>query len=249
MNAILRKAGRMALLGQLGLSLIAGAAPAPSDTRPSWEALAKRCPPGVETSRWQALVSRLEANGFTVSGAAECLQVVDEAARLDLPVAAVVMRIEEGATKRANAGAVRDAGQQRVASLQLAALLLKETGYGCRNDTHDQLMQSVAAAHEGGVSSNTLQATLACGHGGQSERMRAVLLAGETMCLAGVSELVLGQIMLDCAVRGLRRMEVMRACRFVIEQHQAGVEGAEIRRQLWAASPAGASGKGVPSAP
>lgn len=242
------------LLAQLATSLAAGQIPELTEVRLPWETLAKRCPAGVETLRWQALVSRMQTNGFTLPAAEDCLQAVGEAMRLNLPVETVLMRIEEGAAKCADAAAVRDAGQQRVASLQTALLLLQKAGYGCRNGVHDQLLQSVAAAYEGGVCSSTLQATLTCGHGGQSERMRAVIVAGEAMCLAGVSEPVLGEIMLDCVTRGLRRLEVMRACRFVINQHQTGVEGAEIRRRLWAGpweggGPVdGSSGKELPPA-
>ena len=118
------------------------------------------------------------------------------------------------------AKALQEAGRQRLANLQSAADVLRQAGYGSRNARHDQLMKSVTLALESGLSADTLQGVLTRAKGGQSERMRSIVEAGETMRLSGMDETTVGQMMTDFTERNMRRTEVMRASRFAVQQHR-----------------------------
>lgn len=206
---------------------------APAVGEPTWDGLAQDCPAGLDPRRWQRLLDQLKANGLTPAAAEPCLAAAREAARDDLPAAAVVSRIEEGATKRAGAEALGQAAEQRLRHLKTAGGLLRETGFGPRSPRHDELMMSVALAMESGLSASTLQGVLAQGAGGQSERLRSIVEAGETMVLDGMDEPTIGQMMTDFTQRNMRRSEIMRATRFAVQQHNARMEGSRIRQQLW----------------
>ena len=205
----------------------------PSADKPTWDSLAQDCPAGLDLRRWQRLLDQLKADGLTPASAETCLDSAREAAREGLPAEAVMTRIEEGASKRAGAEALGQAAAQRLQHLKTAGGLLRETGYGPRSPRHDELMMSVALAMESGLSAPTLQGVLAQGAGGQSERLRSIVEAGETMVLDGMDEPTIGQMMTDFTQRNMRRSEIMRATRFAVQQHDARMEGSRIRQQLW----------------
>jgi hypothetical protein len=194
------------------------------------EALA---PADVDAARWQRIVGQLKANGLSAQATRECLALVQEAVRLGLPADPVLTRIEEGSAKGVEETALQAAGRQRLANLQSAATVLKEAGYGNRCASHDQLMKSVTMALESGLSPDTLQGVLAQSKGGQPKRMQSIVEAGETMRLSGMNEATVGQIMIDFTQLNMRRMEVIRASRFAVQQQRGHVEGARIRQQLW----------------
>ena len=168
-----------------------------------------------------------------MESAQECLAPVQEAVRQGLPIDPVLTRVEEGAAKNVEGKALQEAGRQRLVNLQSAAAVLRQAGYVSGNALHDQLMKSVTLALESGLSANTLQGVLSRAKGGQSERMRSIVEAGETMRLSGMDETTVGQMMADFTERNMRRTEVMRASRFAVQQHRAHMEGARIRQQLW----------------
>lgn len=103
---------------------------------------------------------------------------------------------------------MRKAGRQRLRHLKNAAELLQQAGYGTRNAARDQLI-------------------------GRRHWRWKIVEAGETMYLNGIDEATVGQMMNDFAERNMRRTEVLRACRFAVQQHKAHTEGARIRQQLW----------------
>jgi len=218
------------LLTVLWTGLLPGQSVTPGD---GWAAAELPAPADVNADRWQRLVGQLKAGGFSADAARECLAPVREAARQGIPSEPVLARIEEGAVKGAQAKALRDAGRQRLASLGSAAAVLREAGYGDRNARHDELMKSTALAIESGISAEALRMLLTQEKGGQSERMRSIVEAGETMRLSGMDEAIVVRMMNDFRERNMRRAEVIRASRFAVQQHKAHVEGARIREQLW----------------
>lgn len=224
------------LLTLLGTGLASGQAGPPADGRPPVDG---PVPAGIDAGRWQRLVGQLNASGLAADAVGECLAPVQEAARQGLPPDAVLARIEEGLAKRVEAKALQEAGRQRLANLRRAAAVLGDTGYGSRNTRHGDLMKSVALALESGISADTLSSVLALAGGDQAERMRSIVEAGETMRLNGLDEAVVRQMMSDFATRNMRRTEVMRASRFVVQQHHAHVEASRIREQLWDGAGAG----------
>jgi len=236
-----RRAKLSSWLGVLLTILYSGFATAQSGqrTHEGAAALESLAPVDVEAARWQRIVRELKANGLSMEATWECLVPVQEAVRLGLPADPVLARIEEGAAKGVEGKVLQEAGRQRLANLQSAATVLKQTGYADRCAKHDQLMKSVALALESGLSADELQGVLARANGGQSERMRSIVEAGETMRLSGMDEATVGQMMTDFMQRNMRRMEVIRASRFAVQQHRRHVEGTRIRQQLWDGTGAG----------
>jgi hypothetical protein len=192
-----------------------------------------QAPPDVDAGRWQRVVGQLQANGLSLESADACLAPVQEAVRQGLPADPVLMRVEEGAAKGVDANALQDAGKQRLDNLARAAEILRQAGYDGVRTRHELLMKSVTLALESGLSADTLKGVLITAGGGQSERMRSIVEAGETMRLSGMDEGTVGQMMADFSERNMRRTEVIRASRFAVQQHRAHVEGTRIRQQLW----------------
>lgn len=232
-----------ALVALLWTGMAAGQADPPPPASANTDVSA---PADVDDGRWQRIVRQLQANGLGMEAALACLAPVQAAARHGLPVEPVLTRVEEGAAKGVAANALQEAGQQRLANLQRAADVLQQTGYGIRNRRHDQLMKSVALALESGLSADTLQGVLARAGSRQSERLRSIVEAGETMRLGGMDEPTVGQMMTDFTERNLSRAEVIRASRFAVQRHGAQMEGTHIRQQLWDGTGAGGQwGPGV----
>lgn len=215
----------------------------------TWEAIAAECPKGIEASRWQRIVWQLKAGGQSSDSAQECLASVQDAERLGLPSEPVLVRVEEGVAKQAGSKALQEAGRQRLQSLMAAANVMREAGYGSKDIAEGRVLKSAALALESGLSAASLQKVLSRANGGQAERMRCIIEAGESMCLSGMDESTTGQIMLDFADRNMRRTEVIRASRFAIQQHAARVDSKRIRQQLWNRNDTGGQhlGSGSPS--
>ncbi len=206
-------------------------------------------PAGVDAIRWRRIVGLLQANSLPAASVQDCLAPVQEAIRQGLPPDPVLARIEEGAAKAVDGSALRDAVRNRLANLQSAAAMLRQAGYGARTPSHDQLMRAVTLALESGLSTDTLKAVLTRAQGGQAERVRSIVEAGETMRLSGMDEPAVGQMMVDFAERNMRRTEVIRASRFAVQQHRANVEGTRIRQQLWDGTGSGGRWGGGGSTP
>lgn len=196
-------------------------------------------PEGVDAVRWERVAAQLQDNGYPVESARQCLAPVQEAAQQGLPADTVLAKVEEGAAKGVPGPELQAAARQRLANLQRAASELQGTGYGTRCARHDELMKSVTLALESGLSAETLRDALTRGKGGQSERMRSIVEAGATMRLSGMDETTVGQMMTDFAERNMRRMEVMRASRFAVQQHRASMQGPRVRQQVWDGTGAG----------
>lgn len=196
-------------------------------------------PADVDAGRWQRLVIQLKANGLSRESIHECLAPMQEATREGLPVDPVLTRAEEGAAKGVDGNALQAATRQRLSTLQSAATLLRQAGYGNRNALNDQLTKSVTLALESGLSADTLRGVLALAKGGQADRMRSIIEAGETMRLSGMDVATVGSMMIDFTERNMRRTEIIRASRYAVQQHESHVEGTRIRKQLWDGTGAG----------
>jgi hypothetical protein len=190
-------------------------------------------PADVDAGLWQRVVLRLKANGLSRESIEACMRPVQEAASQGLPADPVLTRVEEGAAKGVEGTALQAAAHQRLSTLQSAATVLRQAGYVDRNAVNDQLMKSVTLALESGLSADTLRGVLALAKGGQADRMRNVIEAGETMRLSGMDAATVGPMMIDFTERNLRRTEIIRASRYAVKQHEAHVEGTRIRKQLW----------------
>ena len=202
-------------------------------------------PPGIEPARWTRMVETMRTGGYAPDTVAACLVAARETAQRGLPPEPVVARIEEGVAKKAEGNAVLSAARQRVRSMGEAAALLKEGGYASGNEAGRRLVVSVALALESGLRSETLQGVLKDAGGKQTERVRCVIEAGETMRLDGMDEETVGQLMGDFMERNLRRMEIIRASRYAVQQHHARIEGTRIRQQLWSGGTGAGSGAGT----
>ncbi len=215
---------------------------APPDGGGSWERLLNEKPADLDAGRWHRLMNAMKANGLSGEAAHDCLAPVAEAARQGLPSDAVLVRLEEGAAKKAGANILLQAGQARLATLRTAAEVLKETGYGARKTENDNLLKTVALALESGLEAKTVNLVLARGNGSQSDRIQSIIEAGETMRLNDMDDATVGPMMADFIDRNLRRSEVVRASRFAIQQHKAHVDGDRIRQRLWGQECAGGNG-------
>lgn len=232
-------------MGALLTILWAGAASgqsSPSSNRTvPLEALA---PANVDAGRWQRLISQMKANGLSPEVTRDCLAPALEAARQGMPIDPVLTRLEEGTAKGVEGPALREAARQRLENLENASAMLRQTGYGSRNPQHDQLAKSVTLALESGLSIDTLRGVLTQARGGQSDRMRSIIEAAETMRLTGMDETTVGQIMTDFTKRNMRRTEIIRATRFAVQQHKANVEGTRIQQKLWDGAKSGGGQRG-----
>jgi hypothetical protein len=145
----------------------------------------------------------------------------------------VIARIEEGLVKGVDPSALQTATRLRLQHLQDSEVLLQQAGYANRCTMRDDLMKALALARESGLEQDTLQSVLANAAGEQTARMQSIIEAGEMMFLNGIDQPTTKQIMVDFFERNLRRMEIARACRFVVQQHGANVDAGRIRQQLW----------------
>lgn len=196
-------------------------------------------PPGIAADRWQRWRSHLRERQFSEDDARACAAPLREAAQLGFEIEPLMLRLEEGAAKGADASALRTSVENRWRHMRTAAEILQKSNYPLDRERAPSLLGSAALALESGIEAESLVEVLSRGGGGQIERMRSILEAGETLRLNGMDEPTVRQLMLDFLDRNLRRMEIQRAVRFVAQQQLRNMEGQRIRRQLWGGNGAG----------
>ncbi len=177
---------------------------------------------------------RLRQQGFTPDQARQTLACLTDAQHQGLPLPALTSRLEEGLAKKADPQAVMAAVQTRLRVMTQARTLLQTAQYDSTPDIpRNELLTATGLALESGVPTDDLASTLQRGKGQNALRLKSIIEAGESLRLAGVDRATTQSLMNDCLERNLRRMEVIRAVHYSIQQHRGGMNGENIRRSLW----------------
>ncbi len=179
-------------------------------------------------------VPRLRQRNFTPEQARQTLDGLAEAQRQGLPVSALSLRMEEGLAKNIEPALLLTALQDRLHVMTQARDLLQASHYDVSTDSPcGELLLATGLAIESGVPAEALSTVLQRGNGQSSLRIQSIVEAGESLHLAGMDPETTQALMNDCLDRDLRRMEVLRAVRYSIQQHRGGMNGDHIRRSLW----------------
>lgn len=179
-------------------------------------------------------LSRLIQHGFTEGQSQAVSDCLAEARSQNLPTAALTLRLEEGLAKNIDPVRLVASLQARLSTLVQARAMAQPAHYALEpGSPGDDLLVAVALALESGVAADNLAEVLRRGNGQATLRIASIVEAGESLQLAGIDSETTRNLMNDCMDRDLRRMEVLRAVRYAIQQHRDGVGGADIRRSLW----------------
>ena len=179
-------------------------------------------------------VADLTARGVPLPAAERIAGALATCATEGLPIAPLRTRLQEGIAKNAAPDALASAIEARLAALRTARALVGSAGYAePAEPAHGELLVSTARAIESGMPASDLGDVLARGRGQSGGRMQTIVESGESLALAGVDAPTVRAFMIDCLDRNLRRMEMLRAARFSIQQHRGGMNGTDIRRTLW----------------
>jgi len=190
-------------------------------------------------------IQRLRTHNFTVEQARQTLDCLSEAQRQGVPVATLTTRLDEGLAKKAEPQAIATALQARLRVMTQARTMLKVAHYDTvAEEPRNELLTTTGLALESGVAAEDIGAVLKRGNGQSALRMKSVVEAGESLHLAGVDHATTQSLMSDCLDRNLRRMEVLRAVRYSIQQHRGGMSGDNIRRSLWGGNTATEGARG-----
>ncbi len=180
------------------------------------------------------LATVLRERGVTGVPAGRIQDAFASGAAEGLPVETLNTRLLEGLAKGVQPDALAAAIEARLNSLRTANAMIRASGYENPSEpAHGELLASTARAVESGVDAADLGAVLRRGRGESGGRMQTVVESGESLALSGVDAATVRSFMNDCLDRNLRRMEILRAARFSIQQHRGGMSGTDIRRTLW----------------
>jgi len=186
------------------------------------------------TTAGAGYVLRLRQGGFSSDQARQILALLTEAQRQAVPAATLTARLDEGLAKKAAPQAIVSALETRLRTMTQARAMVRTAEYDAvPAAVRDELLIATGLALESGVAADDLQTVMRRGNGQAALRTKSVVEAGETLHLAGVDRETTRTLMDDCMQRNLRRMEVLRAVRYSIQQHKSGMNGDNIRRSLW----------------
>lgn len=181
-----------------------------------------------------AYVPRLRQRGFTPEQAGQTLSCLAEGQRQGIPATALAQRLEEGLAKNVEPPRLLAALQARSRVMVQARAMVQAARYDMvPGSACDDLLAATGFAMESGVPAEDLAAVLRRGNGQSALRIQSVIEAGETLHLAGIDPATTRTLMNDCLDRDLRRMEVLRAVRYTVQQHRGGMDGERIRKSLW----------------
>jgi hypothetical protein len=223
-------------LAALLIALTTGA-----QTAEPWTALQQEC----AGKAGAGYVQRLRQHGFTVEQARQTLACLSEAQSQQVPTSALTTRLDEGLAKKADPQAITTALQARLRIMTQARTMLHAASYDAVPDEpRNELLTATGFALESGVAAEDIGAVLKRGNGQSALRVKSIVEAGESLHLAGVDRATTQSLMSDCLDRNLRRMEVLRAVRYSVQQHRGGMSGENIRRSLWGGNTATEGARG-----
>lgn len=201
-----------------------------AQTDDPWARLQRECADPVAA----AFVPRLHEYGFTVAQARETIACLNQARDQGVPPVSLTLRLEEGVAKNVAPPGLLAAVQTRLRFMLQAREMLQAANYSpAPAGPCGELLIAIGLALESGVASEDLAAILRRGNGASALRMKSIVEAGESLHLAGVDPATTRGLMDDCLDRDLRRIEVLRAVRYALQQRRGGMNGAQIRRSLW----------------
>lgn len=179
-------------------------------------------------------IPRLRQRGFTPEQASQTLSCLAEARRQGMPDTVLALRLEEGLAKNVDPQVLLAGLQVRLRTMVQAHDMVQAATYDMvPGSPGEDLLVATGLALESGVSAEDLAAVLRRGNGQSARRIQSVVEAGETLHLAGIDPATTRILMNDCLDRDLRRMEVLRAVHYIVQQHRGGMDGDRIRRSLW----------------
>ena len=191
-------------------------------------------PPADINAAETAFIPKLQQHRFTTEQSSQVLACLADARRQGVPPSALTLRLEEGLAKNIEPARLLTSLQTRSRTMLQARTLVQAANYDMAlGGPCDDLLVATGLALESGVPAEDLAAVLLRGNGQFALRMASIVEAGESLHLAGVDSGTTRALMNDCMDRDLRRMEVLRAVRYTIQQHRGGMDGDNIRRALW----------------
>ncbi len=143
-------------------------------------------------------------------------------------------RLREGLAKKADPDLLLAGLDRRLQALIQARQILTEKSPGTHRGTgFENTVEVLTHALESGLPARLFDELLANQPYPYSQRVRAIIEAGERMHLAEVETSSIDRFMQECRERNLRRMETIRTAQLWIEKKQSGMEDHEIAEQLW----------------
>ncbi|MFN2351348.1 MAG: hypothetical protein ABR497_05330 [Kiritimatiellia bacterium] len=171
--------------------------------------------------------------GIPDTTAADIRACLEEADRQGLPPASLRLRLREGLVKRVPPGQLLEALQRHARALNQARQLQQKSIEISETQQSMEGLDLLARALESGLPPEALAEALADSQGRMSQRIQAIIEAGEMLHLAGVDAEGVKAFIGDCREHDLPRMATMRAARFWIQAHRDGQTTPEIRQSLW----------------
>ncbi|MEN7973738.1 MAG: hypothetical protein ABFR47_07885 [Verrucomicrobiota bacterium] len=216
--------------------LFCGAAGARQDCAPScnWETLeGQRHRLGLSEERVGAMLEQCRKSGLSAEGADALLASLYSARDENLPVGAVLAKIEEGLAKKVAVDRVVAAAELRLDYLRRANRLVAVLDRGEEHGGDRRLVVRAAMALESGLPEDVLKEVFNRHSGHRYGRLIHVLEAGEALQLAGMDAKDTQQIMLDCIDLDLNRMEILRAVDHILVEQRDGRDFKAIYAELW----------------
>jgi hypothetical protein len=208
-------------------------------------ALAAAHPPAGSASSAERMVADLRGHSLDPAVVDRMAAILRDCEAAGLPMDSLRVRLQEGIAKNASQESLVEALEVRARALRRARALADEAGFGQQvGAVGHELLNSLASAIESGMPEAVLQEAVGQSGGGSAYRLQTVVECGEGLHLAGVESDGILAFMRDCLSRGLGRMEVLRASRFVMQRHREGVPCADILKELWGDGEADGRGRG-----
>lgn len=187
---------------------------------------------GVPEKRVDEVRAGCRKLGFSEKDTKELINILQTARQESLPAECLLLRIEEGLSKRVPVAVLKSAVEKRLELLRRADALVMSVR-GRRGGQHQHLVSHICIAMESGLPEEVLSNVFSRNPQFRYGRMIHVVEAGEALQLEGLAPAEVQQVMNECLARNLTRPEVFRAADFITAQHRKGRAFAEIHQALW----------------
>lgn len=166
----------------------------------------------ADDTRITGITQRCKAAGWedATIGKLEGLLADGSASGLDMDL--LTLRLQEGLAKKADPAMVVQAVGYRLGAMKQARQLTQ-----AHDGPSAQLEQTVGFALEAGLSAETIRGILASGSNQRPGQLVALIDAGRTLVLSGWDEKAASGLTTDFQERNLRRGEMIRALRTLVE--------------------------------
>ena len=215
--------------------LLCGVAVANHENAPAenWQTFRnKNLAMGIEKDLVEGLIATCRKNDWSAKECDAMLCPVYAAFDEALPMGCVLIKVEEGIAKKADASTVAATAEKRLAYLRYAKRLVSETRCEMGGD-QQHLVMHVCMALESGLPESVLEHIFSRPGGYRYGRMNHVVEAGESLQLAGLAPHQIELLLNDFLERDLNRAEIFRAVDLTLSECQKGRPFDDVHRELW----------------